>query len=640
MDATALTWSVGGGWRSEQHDKDSAMRAVALVKQVPDLRGAPVGVRSDGTIDRAGAGAITNPADLHALEAALNLADEVWALSMGPANAEKALREALSLGATRAVLPCDRMLAGSDTWATANALAAAIGWLGDVDLVVCGISALDGETGQVGPEAATRLGWPQATGCESLEIDGTSLIARRIVEGGFERLRLPLPAVVTIAETAFAPRYPTIIGRRRARTAVVERLDAGQLGLDPSTVGLAASPTKVAHMEPVPLPERSCRFVGAEGLTYDELVRALADVADVATPAEWSRPAAEPAESGDALPAAPFCDDPSVWVVCELDDGAPSRVSLELLSKATDLAPALGGGVGAVWPATTSAPRSTCWSATALTWCSSPTRRGSPPTAPSRMRGSSPGSLRPVAPRPCCSGRPRRGATWPRGWRRCSTPGSPPIAPISSWGRGSGGALISTPSSTRSVRRWRVACSPRACARKLARRWRRYAPGVFELRPAPRQTRIEVVPVVLEPTDVRVEVIDRETSAADVGLGDADVIIAGGAGCDASSWHLVEELATAFGGGVAASRGTVEAGLARRALQVGQTGTTVHPASYIACGISGALQHAVGMRTARTVLAINRDPDAFIFRLAHFGIVADVRDALPQLIAALRRANA
>ena len=94
----------------------------------------------------------------------LNMADEVWALSMGPANAEKALREALSLGATRAVLLCDRMLAGSDTWATANALAAAISKLSDVDLVLYGISAIDGETGQVGPGVATRLDGPQATG--------------------------------------------------------------------------------------------------------------------------------------------------------------------------------------------------------------------------------------------------------------------------------------------------------------------------------------------------------------------------------------------------------------------------------------------------------------------------------------------
>jgi electron transfer flavoprotein alpha/beta subunit len=321
-----------------------------LVKQVPDLRGAPIGVRPDGTIDREAAAAVTNPADLHALEAALNLADEVWALSMGPASAETALREAVSLGATRAVLLCDRMLAGSDTWATANALAAAISRLGGVDLVLCGIAALDGDTGQVGPEVATRLGWPQATGCESLALDGTSLVARRIVEGGFERLRLPLPAVVTIAETAFAPRYPSLIGRRRAKTAAVERLGAGELGLDRAAVGLAASPTKVAHMEPAPLPERTCRFVGSNGLTYDGLVRALADVGALAAPADRVQPVNEPTGITGPAPTASFPGDPSVWVVCELHDGRPARVSLELLSKATDLAPALGGGVAAVVP--------------------------------------------------------------------------------------------------------------------------------------------------------------------------------------------------------------------------------------------------------------------------------------------------
>lgn len=97
--------------------------------------------------DRGAGAAITNPADLHAIEATLTLSDEVWALSMGPPNAEAALREAVALGVTRAVLLCDRLWAGSDTWATSNALAAAICQLGGADLVLCGISALDGETG-------------------------------------------------------------------------------------------------------------------------------------------------------------------------------------------------------------------------------------------------------------------------------------------------------------------------------------------------------------------------------------------------------------------------------------------------------------------------------------------------------------
>lgn len=98
------------------------MRAIVLTKQVPDLRGAPIGVRPDGTIDREAAGAISNPADLHALEAALCMADDVWALSMGPPQAEAALREAVSLAATRAVLLCDRMLAGPPPYGRAASI--------------------------------------------------------------------------------------------------------------------------------------------------------------------------------------------------------------------------------------------------------------------------------------------------------------------------------------------------------------------------------------------------------------------------------------------------------------------------------------------------------------------------------------
>jgi electron transfer flavoprotein alpha subunit len=613
------------------------VRAIVLVKQVPDLRGAPIGVRPDGTIDRNAAATITNPADLHALEAALYLADEVWALSMGPSNAETALREAVSLGATRAVLLCDRMLAGSDTWATANALAAAIGRLGGADLVLCGIAALDGETGQVGPEVATRLGWPQATGCESLALDGTSLVARRIVEGGFERLRLPLPAVVTVAETAFAPRYPSVIGRRRATTAALERLDGSELGLDGSTVGLAASPTKVARMEPAPLPERACRFVGSDGLTYDGLARALADAGALAAPTGRARPGDEFAGVGELPLLAPLPGEPSVWVVCELHDGRPARVSLELLSKATDLAPALGGGVGAVVAGEHLDPAvdELVGHGVDVVFVADDEALGLYRAEPhARVIAQLAGVRRPSAVLfgATTTGRdlaPRVAAMLDTGLAADCT--DLVVAP---WTRRGAhfDALL------HQIRPAMAGGVLATCVCPEARpQMATVRPGVFELRPAPRHARIEAVPVALKPTDLRVDVIDRETSAADVGLGDADVIIAGGAGCDRSSWHLVEELAVTIGGRVAASRGAVEAGLAPRALQVGQTGTTVHPVLYVACGISGALQHAVGMRTARTVLAVNRDPDAFIFRLAHFGIVADVRDALPQLTAALRR---
>jgi electron transfer flavoprotein alpha subunit len=431
---------------------------------------------------------------------------------MGPANAENALREALSLGATRAVLLSNRLLAGSDTWATSNALAAAIGWFGDVDLVLCGISALDGETGQVGPEVATRLGWPQATGCESLEIDGTSLVARRIVEGGFERLRLPLPAVVTIAETAFAPRYPTMIGRRRPLTAVVAGHD-----LSPAV---------------------------------DEMVRHGVDVVFVA---DWERLALYRAE-------------PHARIITQL---AAARRPSALLFGATTTARDLAPRVGAILHTGLAAD---CTDLVVGPW----ERRGTHFDALVHQ-------IRPAM---------------------------------------TGGVLA-------------TCVCPEARPQMATVR-----PGVFELRPAPRQARIEAVPVVPEPNDLRSRGHRPGNERRRRRTFGRRRDHRGRAGCDASSWHLVATPTDTFGERVAASRGAVEAGLAPRALQAGQTGTTLHPRLYVACGISGALQHAVRMRTARTVLAINRDPDAFIFHLAHAGIVADVRDALPQLIAALRRARA
>lgn len=613
------------------------MRAIALVKQVPDLRGAPVGVRPDGTIDRAAAAVITNPADLHALEAALCLADEVWALSMGPATAEAALREAMSLGAARAFLLCDRVLAGSDTWATANALAAAIGRLG-ADIVFCGISAIDGETGQVGPEVATRLGWPQATGCESLLLDGGTLVARRIVEGGFERLRVPLPAVVTIAETGFPPRYPSLLGRRRANTATIERLDAHDLGLDESTVGLAASPTKVANMRPAPLPERACRFVGADGLTYEGLVRALTDLGAL-TAADDHTMSGQEAPELEAGVGGAYRDEPRVWVVCELRDGLPARVSLELLSKATELAPALGGGVAAVVIGSDVRPA-----------VDEVVRFGADVVFVADDDALSPYRAEPHARVVSELAAARHPAAVLFGATTTGRDLAPRVAALLDTGLAADCTdLAVAPWVRRGVHFEALLHQVRpamaggvlaTCVCPDARpQMATVRPGVFNLRAAPRDARIEDVPVALTPTDLRVEVLGREISTADVGLGTADVIIAGGAGCDTASWHLVEQFAGAIGGRVAASRGAVEAGLAPRALQIGQTGATVHPRLYVACGISGALQHTVGMRSARTVVAINRDPDAFIFRLAHFGIVADVRDALPLLTAAIRRSD-
>lgn len=612
------------------------MKAAVLVKQVPDLRLGGVGVRADGTIDRSAAPPITNPADLHALEAALQLADEVCAVSMGPPQGEATLREALAAGAQRAVLLCDHLLAGSDTWATANALAAAVEWVGDVDLVVCGSSALDGETGQVGPSVAQRLGWPQATGCEALSIEDGCLIARRVVEGGYERLRLPLPAVVTVGETGFAPRYPTMPARRRAASLPVETIDAAALGLGAAEVGLAASPTKVARMTPSPFPDRGCRFLHGDEFGYDQLVSEL--ISRGAFTAREAQPSGRPAAAAAGPVAPEHLGDASVWVVGQLADGSSvDRATLELLSEATVLAPALGGGVGVVLlcaEAGDAAQSAFLHGADVVYLAEHPSLAAYLAEPYARVIADAARALTPQAILLAATTTGRDLAP-----RVASMLGTGLAADctglyVDSWNRHG----VAYDGLLHMVRPAMAGGVLATCLCPEARpQMATVRPGVFEVRAAPRQPRTVHLPVALAPTDLRVELLERRTSAADVDLRDADVVIAGGAGCDASSWHLIEDLAGAIGGSVAASRGAVEAGLAARAQQVGQTGATVRPRLYVACGLSGALQHAVGMQDSGTIVAINRDPDAVVFRLAHFGIVADVNDAVPQLIAALAR---
>lgn len=619
--------------RSRPREDGEAVKAIVLVKQVPDVRASPVGVNADGTIDRRNAATITNPADLHAAEAALHVADEVIALSMGPLQAEDALREAVSMGADRGVLLCDRILAGSDTWATANALAAAIGALGGADIVVCGMTALDGETGQVGPSVAQRLGWAQATGCEEVEVQPDHLVVRRIVEGGFERVRVPLPAVLTVAETGFLPRYPTVVGRRAAATAEIERLSAADVGVDASLVGLAASPTKVAHMEPTALPDRSCRFVGSDGFDYDDLATALVElgaVDPVALPpsdAAFDRTLPPVAERTDAAP--------SIWVVTESRNGRLLPVSVELLSKATELAPGLGGSVAAVIATDgtgSEADEAAEYGADVVIAVESDELAPYRTEPHARVVAELAVRHRPAAVLfgATTAGRdlaPRVASMLDTGLAADCTD-----LTVATWERrgeryeqllhqvrpAMGGGVLAT-----------CVCPERRPQMATVR------PGVFVARRNPKQARLEEGDVEFAPSDLRVEVLSREIGHADFALAEADVVIAGGAGCDSKSWHLLEELAASIGGRVAASRAAVEAGLAPRSSQVGQTGTSVHPRLYVACGISGALQHTVGMHAARTVVAVNRDPGAFIFGLAHFGIVGDVADVVPRLSAAI-----
>ncbi len=207
-----------------------------------------------GTMIRDGVGTVVNPLDLYAIEVGVRIKErfggQITVLSMGPSMAVSAIREALAMGCDNGILVSDRKFAGSDTWATSYTLAQAIRKAGAFDLVLCGERATDGDTGQVGPGIAAWLDLPVATYVSRIsEIDSTGLTVERLVEEGYQRLRLPLPALLTVVKEIAPPRLPTLGGKKRARLAEIPVYTAESMPLDESFIGLNGSPTRVVKIQ-------------------------------------------------------------------------------------------------------------------------------------------------------------------------------------------------------------------------------------------------------------------------------------------------------------------------------------------------------------------------------------------------------
>ena len=256
------------------------MKIIVCVKQVPDTSG-KVAVKEDGTMDRAAMATISNPDDMNALEAALQIKDQnpdvkVIVLSMGPAPTESMLRECLAMGADEAVLISAREFGGADTYATSSTITAAIRKIGveEGDIVFCGRQAIDGDTAQVGPEIAEHLGMPQVTyALEVQEAGADGLKVIREAEDGKQVVGVSYPCLVTFTKPNFDPRFPTIKRKMAARKAVIEQITAADLeGIDLSRAGLKGSPTKVKRTY---VPPRKKSGVMITGETPEECAAKL-----------------------------------------------------------------------------------------------------------------------------------------------------------------------------------------------------------------------------------------------------------------------------------------------------------------------------------------------------------------------------
>ena len=281
-----------------------SLNIIVLAKQVPDTRN--VGkdaMKEDGTINRAVLPAIFNPEDLNALEQALKLKDlypgtKITILTMGPARAAEIIREGMYRGADGGIVLSDRAFAGADTLATSYALSAAVKKIGEYDMINGGRQAIDGDTAQVGPQVAEKLGLPQVTYAEDIieVVDGKVTIKRRI-ESGVETVKAPLPLVVTVNGSAdeCRPRnakaiqkykyaaVPSEVADNESQKALIEKRpylaigewNAAYVDADLEQCGLAGSPTKVKGIENVVFTAKEARCVGNNDQELEDLIKEL-----------------------------------------------------------------------------------------------------------------------------------------------------------------------------------------------------------------------------------------------------------------------------------------------------------------------------------------------------------------------------
>src|SRR5574340_1839697 len=228
------------------------MNIIVCIKQVPDTQE----VRLDPvthTLKREGIAAIINPFDLYALEEGLRVKDaqggKVTVLTMGPPQAEEALREALGYGADAAVLLSDKKFAGADTWATALTLSKAIAKLGGADLIFTGKQAIDGDTAQVGPMLAAILDIPYAAWARKLTFgDGGALQVERLLDHGYDAVEVQLPALITVVKEINEPRVPSFKAKLRAKKEPIPVWGIADLVLQADDVGLCGSFTQVVKV--------------------------------------------------------------------------------------------------------------------------------------------------------------------------------------------------------------------------------------------------------------------------------------------------------------------------------------------------------------------------------------------------------
>ena len=258
------------------------MNIIVCIKQVPnttDVKIDPV----TNTLIRDGVESVINPFDAYAIEEGVRLKErfggKITVITMGPPQAENALREAISLGCDEGILVSDRKFAGSDTWATSYTLSCAIKKIEGFDIIICGKQASDGDTAQVGPGISTHLDSPQVTYVKKIEdIKDNKAKVERMTEEGYDVVEAPLPLLLTVVKEINTPRLPSLKGMMKAKSAKIMKWTAEDIEADPKSLGLDGSPTRVVKIFSPP-PRKGGEMISGDATEVSqELVALLKDM--------------------------------------------------------------------------------------------------------------------------------------------------------------------------------------------------------------------------------------------------------------------------------------------------------------------------------------------------------------------------
>ncbi len=588
-----------------------ALRIAALVKQIPMFEAMELG--PDGRLKRDGVELSMNPFCQRALGKGIELARATGGtctvISLGPPAAEDVVRWGVAAGADLGILVSDRAFAGSDTLATARALAAVLRRHGPFDLVLAGKNAVDADTGQVGPELAELLGYPFATAVRRLELDGAALAVGCEHDDAWVEATVSLPAVISTAERLCAPIRVSPEAKAAVPEDRVRRVTSAELGNGPW--GQEGSPTQVGETRVLEV-KRDRRML-AGGLE-DQVAEALAILQE--------RRALDHASNGSIQPVDGPVDDPAnaILVLMEPEHPAGAR---ELLGAASRIARQLDARVTAVQAFvndTTAPDQLYAWGADHLCVLNGAAVE-------------------------------QDVARFVSDWCRLQ-PVECILAPSTSWGRevasriaartGSGltGDAVELELQDRRLVCWKPAFGGRLVAAIRSTSPIQMAtvrPGVLPaLRPrkhgCPSVERHVVAPAG------RVRVTSREQNDQLDALANAPRVVGVGMGVPPERYSEIDPLLNVLQAELATTRKVTDRGWLPHARQVGITGRSIASNLYIALAVSGNFNHACGIQRTGTVIAINSDPAAAIFDHADVGIVADWADCVPLLVEGFERA--